>query len=163
MKLIKKVIRHNIIKWLLVILCMLGIFAMSHLDSVKSWYMTGKVLTTIEQTSDETEDLDFDEEIEYYSAQEDNMLVLRKLAHVLEFMILFLLMYNALYSPDRIKKSIYISAFLAVLYAVFDEVHQLFVVGRTGSIMDVVIDSLGVLIGIVIVMGIIKIGRRKLL
>jgi hypothetical protein len=68
-------------------------------------------------------------------------LVLRKLAHLTEFAILGLLLARAL--PD-------LPAFGAgVAYAFTDEVHQHFVEGRVGSPLDVGIDAVGVLVGIV--------------
>ena len=50
-----------------------------------------------------------------------------------------------------------------VLYAISDEIHQLFVPGRSGQISDVLIDSLGVALGCIIVFAIYKImsTRRK--
>ena len=44
-------------------------------------------------------------------------------------------------------KLIFISTFLVFLYACSDEVHQLFVVGRSGEIFDVLLDSFGGMIG----------------
>jgi VanZ family protein len=68
-------------------------------------------------------------------------LVLRKLAHLTEFAILGALLGRAL--PD-------VPAFLAgVAYAVTDELHQHAVDGRVGSPLDVGIDAVGVLVGIV--------------
>jgi VanZ family protein len=67
-------------------------------------------------------------------------LVLRKLAHFVEFAVLGALLARALAEPY---------AFLAsVGYAVLDEVHQSFVPGRAGTPRDVVIDVLGVAAGI---------------
>lgn len=48
----------------------------------------------------------------------------------------------------NIKGSIYGSIILGVIYAVSDELHQLFVPGRAGRITDVMIDSLGLMTGI---------------
>lgn len=42
------------------------------------------------------------------------------------------------------------SLLLSMVYAISDEVHQLFVPGRSGQIRDVMIDTLGAFIGIVI-------------
>ena len=39
--------------------------------------------------------------------------------------------------------------FIGVLYAVSDEIHQLFVPGRAGQIRDVLIDACGVFVGII--------------
>jgi VanZ family protein len=69
-------------------------------------------------------------------------LVLRKLAHVTEYAILGLLLARAL--PD-------LPAFaLAVAYAATDELHQHFVAGRHGAPLDVAIDAIGVLAGILL-------------
>lgn len=158
MKLIVHLIRNRIIRWLLVLLCMLGIFAMSHLDSVKSWYMTGKILTTVTQTQDVVEDMDYKEEIGYYSAEEQDfaMHLIRKLAHVIEFFALFLLLVNALWQEHKPlslsanKSTLIIASTVTLLYAIFDEVHQLFVPGRTGSVSDVLIDAIGILLGLLV-------------
>ncbi|MBI2451450.1 VanZ family protein [Candidatus Pacearchaeota archaeon] len=44
------------------------------------------------------------------------------------------------------KKLIPIAITLAVLYGIIDELHQFFVPGRTTSITDIFLDSLGILI-----------------
>ena len=44
-----------------------------------------------------------------------------------------------------------------IFYAVFDEIHQMFIPGRTGMIQDIGIDTLGAFFGILIVISIIKI------
>ena len=43
---------------------------------------------------------------------------------------------------------ILISTSIGVLYAISDELHQLMIAGRSGNIKDVIIDSLGILTGI---------------
>ena len=55
-------------------------------------------------------------------------------------------------------KNRFITAFLvSVLYAISDEIHQAFIPGRASSIIDVVIDTLGVICGITIIIIIISI------
>jgi len=49
-----------------------------------------------------------------------------------------------------------------ILYAITDEIHQLFVPGRTSSPLDVGIDSLGIVTGIVIFLIVTKILEKKL-
>jgi VanZ family protein len=72
--------------------------------------------------------------------------VLRKTAHVVEYAVLFLLTYRALYESGAGRKKAYIiSAVFSVLYAASDEFHQSFVPGRGPSVADVGIDSFGVL------------------
>lgn len=153
MKFLINILRNNYMKWLLVALCMITIFGMSHLDSVKSWYLTGKVLTTVTQTQEIVEEMDYEEEVSYYSAEENDFFMhfLRKLAHVFEFLTLFLLWVNALWQQDKLRKTLVRAVILTLLYAMFDEVHQLFIVGRTGDLTDVFIDSLGIVIGLLII------------
>lgn len=47
------------------------------------------------------------------------------------------------------NKAILIAISIAVIFAISDEVHQLFVPGRGGQIKDVIIDSAGALVGII--------------
>lgn len=68
-------------------------------------------------------------------------LVLRKIAHAAEFALLGALLLRALRRE--------LPAFLfGVAYAISDEVHQHFVAGRRGAPLDVVIDALGVALGV---------------
>jgi VanZ family protein len=69
--------------------------------------------------------------------------------HVAEYALLALLLYRALsglgWSSWRASLGAWL---LAVLYAASDEVHQLFVNTRNGSIVDVGIDAFGAILGI---------------
>jgi VanZ like family len=70
-------------------------------------------------------------------------LVLRKIAHAAEYGVLGALL-------ARAAGSARLAVALGVLYAVSDEVHQSFVSGREGSPLDVAIDAVGVVCGIVL-------------
>ena len=73
--------------------------------------------------------------------------ILRKGAHITEYVVLTLLVWNAVgrhvLSPGR---SLTIAAAAAFLYACSDEFHQRFVPGRTGTPRDVAIDSVGIIV-----------------
>jgi len=69
---------------------------------------------------------------------------LRKVAHILEYAILTFLLLRA--SGFKNSKSIVLAAIIAFLYALSDEYHQTFVLGRKGRVEDVIIDSIGILI-----------------
>jgi len=73
-------------------------------------------------------------------------LVFRKIAHMAEYFVLTYLLFKAV-SSDTIsnKSAINMSFSVAFLYAVTDEWHQTFIGGRTGSWVDVGIDTLGTL------------------
>ena len=68
-------------------------------------------------------------------------LVLRKLAHLAEYAILGVLLVRATQQPR-------LAVLLAALYAISDEVHQTFVEGRVGAPLDVAIDTVGALVGV---------------
>lgn len=64
-----------------------------------------------------------------------------------EYALLYLLAYNftSTYFLPLLKEFSYPFIF-TVLYAVLDEIHQLFISGRAGKLLDVMIDSFGALI-----------------
>lgn len=67
---------------------------------------------------------------------------IRKLAHFREYFILYILTYEC-FKEYNCPKLIVVSVLFCVLYASFDEFHQLFVDGRCGQLSDVMIDSSG--------------------
>lgn len=70
-------------------------------------------------------------------------LVGRKIAHALEYALLGALLFRALANVPA-------AVVVGSLYAVTDEVHQSFVEGRVGSPLDWGIDTVGVLLGVVL-------------
>src|SRR5690349_16634575 len=70
-------------------------------------------------------------------------MVLRKLAHMTEYAVLYLLWLRAL--PDAPP---WAPVAIALGYAVTDEIHQHFVQGRHGAPVDVLIDSVGIACGV---------------
>lgn len=76
--------------------------------------------------------------------------VVRKFAHMFLYFILAILIYLALKNRYGIKAYIY-SLIGSFVYACTDEIHQLFIPGRSGEFKDVLVDSLGALIGLTIV------------
>ena len=79
----------------------------------------------------------------------------RKIMHMSEYFILALLIYNVLVLYE-IKKIYLVTFITSVLYAISDEIHQLFT-GRTSSIIDVFVDSIGILIAICFIYNVNKI------
>ena len=73
--------------------------------------------------------------------------IVRKAAHITEYAILAAAVLFALYFWTNRKRVLYFSTVVfCVFYAVTDEIHQLFVKGRSGKASDVLIDAVGVLI-----------------
>ncbi|MDD5107897.1 MAG: VanZ family protein [Candidatus Omnitrophica bacterium] len=72
---------------------------------------------------------------------------LRKLAHISEYFILTFFLYRAFkgsFNIDKLGLFIHPAAF-SLIYAILDEIHQYFVVGRYCSSVDVLIDSIGII------------------
>lgn len=88
--------------------------------------------------------------------------IIRKIAHFSEYAIGGVLFYSLFSTYDYSKKQkTIISLGLGIWYAAFDEIHQLFVDGRSGNIRDVCIDSLGVFFGILCMRFVFRIFENK--
>lgn len=74
--------------------------------------------------------------------------MIRKNAHFFNYLILGLFVMNAFRHHKEVKASIVLALILCALYAVSDEVHQIFVPGRGPQVKDVLIDTSGAMIGI---------------
>jgi VanZ family protein len=70
-------------------------------------------------------------------------LLLRKVAHGTEYALLGFLLLRALGRQ-------YVAAAVGIAYAVTDELHQHFISGRVGAPVDVAIDALGVVVGVLV-------------
>lgn len=122
----------NKISLLLVILWMIFIFVMSSFDATSSSNQSNfivDIITSIINIKD----------IGLLS------LIIRKLAHFIEYFILGILVINFI---TRYDKKIIIAILLCIIYATSDEIHQIFVPGRSCQITDIMIDSLGSIMGI---------------
>ncbi|MGL4912929.1 MAG: VanZ family protein [Romboutsia sp.] len=88
--------------------------------------------------------------------------VIRKSAHAFSYATLAVLCFMSMYDVNiNLKKISIISFLVAFIYACTDEIHQLFVNGRSGEVRDVLVDSIGAFIGICIVYLIIKLIEKK--
>ena len=76
---------------------------------------------------------------------------IRKTAHFLIYALLGFLLDAALVSSHvRAGLSLALSPAVGLLYAATDEIHQLFVPGRSGSVTDVLLDTAGCFVGALI-------------
>ena len=126
------------------ILWMIVIFSFSSADANKSTSTSDKVITTMIEIKDKitnNETPNNEKEI----IVKNSSFYIRKIAHITEYLILGFLMFNLL--KQYSVTNIYYAIGLSILYSCTDEFHQLFISGRSGSIRDVLIDSIGILIG----------------
>lgn len=75
---------------------------------------------------------------------------IRKLAHFSEFGLLGLLSYINVKEYFKNNHVLY-SLLISVIYAISDEIHQIFVAGRYCSFVDVLIDASGALCAILLI------------
>ncbi len=92
---------------------------------------------------------------------EDVQFFVRKGAHFSIYTALGISLFSAILLTFKAKFLWLWSWLIAVLYAISDEVHQFFVPGRSMEVRDMLIDSLGALLGILIVVLIKFIYSRK--
>ena len=77
--------------------------------------------------------------------------MIRKIAHMSEYAILLLFIYYGLYKTITYKYQLLISLLITFIYACSDEFHQLFIPGRSGQFIDILIDTSGALIMLLII------------
>lgn len=88
-------------------------------------------------------------EVKQQSAVDAMQFAVRKGAHFAIFLILGALCQFAMNTYNiKLKPKVITSLSISLVYAVSDEVHQLFVPGRAGQIRDVLIDFAGALTGV---------------
>ena len=126
-----------ITSWILIILWMVFIFYMSSCNGNVSSDQSGTIVYILHNILG----IDYSDKL---------IFIIRKCAHVSEFFILGILVIN-LVSKYNVKHIYLISFIVCVLYASIDEFHQLFVPGRSGLVTDVLIDLIGVVLGLLLV------------
>lgn len=124
----KNIKAMKIISWILVAVCMAVIFMLSAETGSQS-----------EATSDDV--------IALFGLPL-SVDIVRTVAHCLEFAGLAVLVFNALYWSYQ-KFRPFPAFVISALYAVSDEVHQLFVEGRAFQLKDIFIDCIGAAAGII--------------
>jgi VanZ family protein len=85
-------------------------------------------------------------------AEETFHTIIRKTAHVTAYAVLGFLSIHA-FTVSGLKNSAFYALLLSFFYAVTDEIHQLFIPGRSGEVSDVLLDTMGALIGIGLYIG----------
>ncbi len=131
---------YILISWVLVLICMGIIFSLSAQVAEESQELSDSFIRRL-----------FD-----FLGIELNSDFIRTMAHMLEFMGLSLLIFNAVYSTWENKLTPVIAFTGTVLYAITDEVHQFFVPGRAFQLIDILVDSTGALVGVIASLIILK-------
>ncbi|CAB1254495.1 VanZ family protein [Clostridium sp. HV4-5-A1G] len=127
-------------KWILVVLWMIIIFAFSNQKAVVSNDKSEFVIYIFQMLGIDLNSI-FGNLANF---------VVRKVSHFLEYLILSVLIFNAGKENFKLKKLAAFSLSVIFLYSCSDEFHQLFVLGRTARMKDVIIDTAGGMVGFLI-------------
>ncbi|WKY43504.1 VanZ family protein [Eubacteriaceae bacterium ES2] len=76
--------------------------------------------------------------------------IMRKNAHFFVYLLLGIFFYLALANSKTSRPALKALLF-SLLYAISDECHQLFINGRAGRATDILIDTMGALIGVLLI------------
>lgn len=91
-------------------------------------------------------------------------LLVRKGAHLTEYLLLGAALMGhvkAVSACRSLKHPVLLSYLIGTLYAASDELHQLFVPGRSGELTDAMLDSLGVLLGVLLIYFLIRLHHKR--
>lgn len=150
---------YRIIFLILIIINCATIFHFSSQNGDISGNTSGTVIKKVLNIFSKYKNLKEEEQIETIEKLQP---FVRKMAH---FSIYTLLGFNLMgfFKTLKIQKKskIALSAILGVLYAISDEIHQMFSAGRTARIFDVGVDTCGVIFGILIIIILSKIIQKE--
>ena len=124
----------KIISIILVIIWMVIIFLLSNQSGNDSTSTTGLLYKLFGITND----------------SEFLFILIRKIAHFTEYLILGILVYN-MFKSFNVNNILLCTILLCITYSCIDEIHQLFVQGRDCKITDCLIDVLGSLFGLFLI------------
>ena len=133
----------GLIAWMLVVFWMAVIFGFSSQPAVQSARLSTHITELTISFFGVNMELDA---LEHY---------IRKSAHFLVFLMLGGLTLHAL-KWSRVSRATMVAFAICVFYAISDELHQLFVLGRAAQVRDVLIDSVGAAMGILLCVLLIK-------
>ena len=123
---------QKFLAWLALLVWMGVIFYFSHQSGDASMQLSDGILDSFKSL--------FQNLLDYHTLS----YIVRKIAHFTEYFILGLLIYHLVKQYRVISKTEIIWMILfCVIYAMSDEFHQVFIGGRSPMIFDVIIDSLG--------------------
>ena len=136
--------------WLLVFIWMGSIFYLSSMDSELFNTKSKDTINTVVESTivDTNKDISKDN---LNSIVNGLNKPLRKCMHSFVFFILVILFINAFYNSNIKNYMCYLFFIILIfIYVCFDDFHQLYVVGRTCQLMDIGINMIGILIGVLV-------------
>lgn len=145
----------RIVLFILILTTFITIFRFSSQDGQTSSSLSKEVTENVTKRINKIQNLEETERKNVLSRIEK---IIRKIAHFSLYTIVGILLMSlaCTYEFTELKRG-GISFLIGLMYACLDELHQFFISERSAQITDVMIDSMGVLFGILLVMLIYKI------
>ena len=141
---------------LLAILWMMFIFYLSHQPADISSSQSGGVINLLSNLPV------IGGVIEYMMEIDIAEFVIRKSAHMFAYFVLAILWFMSMYENKiNLRNISTVSFVMTFLFACSDEYHQTFVNGRSGEFRDVLVDSTGAIIGLVLACLIVRYINKK--
>ena len=150
--------KKQIIFLVLIIIWMVLIFFFSSFNGEKSEHQSDVVIVKTAEVI-KNEKIDKQEQrrlIDKY------MEIVRSSAHFFLYFVLGIFVYlfiNSIFTSY--KKTFFLSTVICFIYSISDEIHQYFTFERAAEIKDIIIDTCGSLLAIIIMLGIKKILEKK--
>jgi|SRR5665648_48080 len=145
----------KILSWSVVIFWMILIFTLSSQVAQQSNQLSTRITEIIVKT---VERIVPQADLDIYKLNN----LIRKSTHFFAYLVLGLLVINVLIRSGVYGyRSIVLVLLICVLYAISDEVHQLFVSDRGGEVKDIIIDIAGATIGIGVYLLISSVGKLR--
>ena len=151
----KKLNMKQVIGLLLIIIWMIVVFLFSNQQGNASSVTSNKVTKEIIEIMPSTKNLEENKKNEIVKKVNP---IMRKIAHYSIYLvggILIIFFISTIVKSEG--RGVLYSTLIGLIYAITDEIHQMFMDGRTAKVTDVYIDTLGVITGIVIYFTIKKI------
>lgn len=139
--------KHRILSTIPAIIIMIVIFCFSNQKAAESSKLSGGIIETIFSINERLFSLELPKAERIYWLELLETIV-RKAAHMTEYGLLAIAVSYSFYVYDKRGFNLILwSEIVAVLYAVTDEFHQLFISGRSAQVTDILIDGIGAFIG----------------
>lgn len=149
---------YRIITLILLVLTFISIFNFSNQDGQASSGVSRKVAKKIIDIYPYTKNLNEENKKQIVEKIQP---IIRKGAHLSIYTLVGILMMSFISTYNiKLKYRFLISILVGLGYASSDEIHQSFIPGRNASIIDVGIDTSGVLLGIILVLIIISVYKK---
>ena len=149
-----KITIFRLITLILLVLTFISIFNFSNQDGQTSGGLSRKVARKMVDVFPYTKNL---KEEAKSKIVEKSQPIIRKGAHLSIYTLVGILIMSFISTYKiHLKYKFLISIFVGLIYACSDEIHQSFIPGRTASVIDVGIDTLGVVLGIILILIIIS-------